>query len=96
MLFGDTRSAAYVPATNTWRTIAPIPAPRDGANVVWDGTEVLVVGGGAAGGRQLPTSGFAYDPATNRWRRLPPMESGRVGAAAVWTGKRLLLWGRVR
>ena len=93
VLFGDTRSAAYVPATNAWRTIAPIPAPRDGANVVWDGTEVLVVGGGAAGGRQLPASGFAYDPATNRWRRLPPMESGRAGAAAVWTGKRLLLWG---
>ncbi len=93
VLFGDTRSAAYVPATNAWRVISPIPAPREGANVVWDGREVLVVGGGAVGGRPLPRSGFAYDPATNRWRRLPPMESGRVGAAAVWTGKLLLLWG---
>ncbi len=91
------RAAAYDPTTNTWRRIAPLPAPRNGANVVWDGHEILVVGGaGAPSGDKLPpaaTVGFAYDPATNRWRRLPPMESGRVGAAAVWTGNRLLLWG---
>jgi spore germination protein GerM/N-acetylneuraminic acid mutarotase len=87
------RAAAYNPATNTWRRIAPIPAPREGANAVWDGLEVLVVGGSAAGGEQLPTVGFAYNPATSRWRQLPLMESGRARAAAVWTGKRLLVWG---
>jgi N-acetylneuraminic acid mutarotase len=86
------RAAAYNPATNKWRRIAPLPAPRGGASAVWDGRELLVVGG-APGARKLATVGFAYDPATNRWRRLAPMESGRVGAAAVWTGKRLLLWG---
>ena len=58
---------------------------------MWDGREVLVVGGGTRNG--LARSGFAYNPATNRWRRLPPMDSGRIGAAAVWTGSRLLLWG---
>jgi spore germination protein GerM len=87
------RAAAYNPATDTWRRIASIPAPRDGANAVWDGRELLVVGGGAVGGKQLPPVGFAYNPATNRWRRLSPMESGRSGSAAVWTGKELLLWG---
>jgi len=85
------RAAAYNPATNTWRRIAPLPAPRGGASAVWDGREILVVGGAA--GRTAARAGFAYDPATNRWRRLAPMESGRIGAAAVWTGSRLLLWG---
>jgi hypothetical protein len=92
------RAAAYNPATNTWRRIAPLPVRRGGANVAWDGRELLVVGGagapkpsGAPG--PLPRVGFAYDPQTNRWRRLAPMPSGRVGAAAVWTGRRLLVWG---
>jgi N-acetylneuraminic acid mutarotase len=91
------RAAAYNPATNTWRRIAPLPAARNGANVVWDGSEVLVVGGSAVTrvghAPAAAAVGFAYDPASNRWRRLPPMESGRVGAAAVWTGEQLLIWG---
>ena len=39
------RIASYNPTTNTWRRIAPLPAPRSGATIVWDGREVLVVGG---------------------------------------------------
>jgi N-acetylneuraminic acid mutarotase len=87
------RAAAYNPTTDTWRRIAPLPAPRDGAAAVWDGREVLVVGGAASPGGPLARVGFAYNPATNRWRRLPSMESGRTEFAAVWTGKRLLIWG---
>jgi N-acetylneuraminic acid mutarotase len=87
------RAAAYNPATDKWRRIAPLPAPRGGANAVWDGREVLVVGGAVSGTSPLPRVGFAYNPATNRWRRLPRMETGRIGAAAVWTGARLLVWG---
>src|SRR5947209_3841024 len=85
------RAAAYNPATDKWRRIAPLPAPRGGASAVWDGHEILVVGGAA--GRVAARTGFGYNPTTNRWRRLPPMDSGRLGAAAVWTGSRLLLWG---
>jgi hypothetical protein len=90
------RAAAYNPATRTWRRIAPLPEPRGGANVVWDGHEVLVVGGATTVGAVTPRLarvGLAYNPATNRWRRLPPMESGRANGVAQWTGKRLLLWG---
>jgi N-acetylneuraminic acid mutarotase len=91
------RAAAYDPATNRWHRIPPLPAPRNGAVAVWDGHEVLVLGGSAGGPRGKPAPltrvGLAYDPATNRWRRLPPMESGRIGAAVVWTGTRVLLWG---
>jgi N-acetylneuraminic acid mutarotase len=87
------RAAAYNPATNTWRRIASLPAVRGGANAVWDGHEILVVGGSASGASTPARVGFAYKPTTNRWRRLPPMESGRLGASAVWTGTRLLVWG---
>ncbi|TMK57225.1 MAG: hypothetical protein E6G60_17190, partial [Actinobacteria bacterium] len=91
------RAAAYNPVTDTWRRIAKLPAPRGGSTAVWDGRELLVIGGAPAprGGNPAPLTkvGFAYDPAANRWRSLPPMESGRVASAAVWTGNQLLLWG---
>jgi hypothetical protein len=91
------RAAAYNPTTNRWRRIAQLPGPRGGATAVWDGRELLVVGGAgrALPGRPAPLArvGFAYNPATNRWRRLSPMPSGRAGAAVVWTGKRILVWG---
>jgi N-acetylneuraminic acid mutarotase len=91
------RAAAYDPATNRWRRIAPPPAPRNGANAVWDGRELLVVGGAGTPGHGTPAplrrTGFAYDPAANRWRRLAPMPTGRIGASAAWTGSQLLLWG---
>jgi hypothetical protein len=86
------RAAAYDPATDTWRRIAPLPESdvRFGGSAVWDGREVLVVGAGARSQDAL-----AYNPTTNRWRRLASMEPGHGGAsrAAVWTGKRLLVWG---
>jgi hypothetical protein len=91
------RAAAYNPVTDTWRRIDPLPAARSNANAVWDGREVLIVGGtGVAHAGRAPTPaaiGFAYDPATNSWRRLPSMGAGRVRAAAAWTGRRLLIWG---
>jgi N-acetylneuraminic acid mutarotase len=87
------RAAAYDPATDTWRRIAPPPTPdaRFGGTAVWDGREVLVVGAGTRSQDAL-----AYNPATNHWRRLASMERGHSGASAVWTGKRLLVWGGTR
>ena len=80
------RAAAYNPATNTWRRIARMPAP--GGTGVWDGRELLVIGGGSNG-----RSALSYSPTKNHWRQLSPLPSSRVGAAIVWTGKQLLLWG---
>lgn len=91
------RAAAYDPARNAWRRVRPLPEPREGASAVWDGRELLVVGGTAAPrGARVPTparTAFAFDPGTNRWRRLRSMPSGRVGAVAAWAGRRLVLWG---
>jgi N-acetylneuraminic acid mutarotase len=78
------RAAAYNPRTDKWRRLSPAPGPLGSASGVWDGREVLVVGGAV---------GLAYSPATNHWRRLPRMSPPRFEAATVWTGKQLLEWG---
>jgi N-acetylneuraminic acid mutarotase len=86
------RAAAYDPATDTWRRIAPLPERRAGATALWDGKEILVVGGRDMNGSQTGV-GFAYNPATNGWRQLPATEPGRMQAVAAWTGSRLVVWG---
>lgn len=88
--------AAYNPVTGKWRKIAPMPMDHWGAKAVWDGKEVLFLGGsvGAPGtGVRLADRGLAYNPATNRWRWLPVMQYPRSGFAAVWTGRQVLIWG---
>jgi Kelch motif protein len=87
---GIAQAAAYNPATNTWRRLAPPPTSGLGhAGVAaWNGRELLVVGAGNRG-----RSAFAYDPTTNRWRRLASLPAPRIGGLTVWTGKRLYVLG---
>jgi N-acetylneuraminic acid mutarotase len=88
-------AAAYNPATHAWRKLPSMPTPRTDATAVWDGTEVLVVGGwNVVGGRGVWLArGVAFNPTTNTWRWLPAMKFPRQGHVAVWTGSRLLVWG---
>ncbi len=83
--------AAYNPATRTWRKLPPMPAGRANGIALWDGTEVLFLGGDTTG--HTPARGLAYNPATRRWRMLPAMHYARSGFAAVWTGHQALVWG---
>jgi hypothetical protein len=88
--------AAYNPVTRKWRKITPMPLDHWGATAVWDGKEVLFIGGftGAPGtGIRLAVRDLAYDPAANRWRWLPKVAYPRSGFAAVWTGRQVLVWG---
>jgi len=84
------RGAAYDPATNHWRRLAPVPVAsmRFAGGAAWDGHELLVVGAGASA-----RDTYAYDPVTNRWRRLAPLPEPRVGCLTVWTGTRLYVLG---
>jgi hypothetical protein len=84
------RAAAYDPAGDTWKQLAPPPFSglRFRGAAAWDGREILVAGTG--GGAR---SAFAYDPTTDRWRRLAPLPFGLQDASAFWTGSRLLVWG---
>ena len=86
-------AAAYNPVTRTWRKLPPMPEARSDATAVWDGTEVLFIGGRRAGAGAPSADGVAFNPATGRWRHLPAMESGRTQFAAAWTGRRVLVWG---
>lgn len=66
--------AAYDPATDTWRPLAPSPlAGRGGAGAVWTGTEILVLAT-RQGGVQPTRDGAAYNPATDTWRILPEFD----------------------
>jgi Immunoglobulin-like domain of bacterial spore germination len=91
------RIAAYNPVSNAWRRLAPLPAPRFNAEAVWDGREMLILGGLGASQGGKPGSpaqvGFGYSPKTNRWRQLAPIPTGRTNFPAVWTGTQLLIWG---
>ncbi len=71
-----------------------MPGARWGATAVWDGTEVLFIGGTRAGAPGPESDGVAFNPATGEWRRLPGMGYyNRWEFAAVWTGRQVLVWG---
>jgi hypothetical protein len=79
-------AAAYNPATSTWRRLPSMPRPRGGGTALWDGKEVLFIGGSRSPNASA-RRGMAYNPATNRWRLLPAMssraaDSRRCGPAA--------------
>src|ERR1019366_8243200 len=79
-----------------WSALPAAPIThRDGASMVWTGSELLVWGGASgAEDHQLYADGAAYDPETGAWRRLPASPlSPRVGQAAGWTGKEMVIWG---
>lgn len=71
---------AYDPATNTWRTIRPMPTPRSHVGVGVIGGIVYVVGG-QSGDDHLPVV-EAYDPATDQWTTRAPLPYP-VGALSV-------------
>lgn len=85
--------AAYNPATNTWRRLPPMPQRRGGGTAVWDGREVLFLGGTSPQSGQPSLRGMAFNPVTSSWRLLPVMQYRRAGFAAVWTGRDVLVWG---
>ena len=84
--------AAYDPVTGRWRQLAPSGAGRAGAQAVWDGTDVLVVGGGS-GRSDSRTNGrhtLAWNPTTNRWRSLA-LTPFTEAHDAVWTGSLIVV-----
>lgn len=89
----DIDGAAYDPATNTWRPIAPAPInPRAGHVAVWMGQELLVYGGSRTFERNAPAA--LYDPATDTWRLTSPSLLDRAYgiATAAWTGEEVVIW----
>jgi N-acetylneuraminic acid mutarotase len=86
---------AYDPATDQWRTVAPLPiAIHHPAAAVVDGR--LFVVGGYTGGRVRWTplgTMFEYEPAQNSWRGRAQMPTPRGGLAVAVVDGRLYALG---
>lgn len=75
--------AAYSPFGDSWRPIAPLPAPlTELHHLLWLGTEMFGIDDNG--------QGAAYDPALDSWRLLSP--SGLTNIVdANWTGAEVLV-----
>lgn len=97
----DTASAAaFDPATDTWRALAPPPGGAGGYAVgaAWTGSSMLVaIQLGDPNAESFGNDGlglYAYDPATDTWEeRAKPIWGDRFGEL-VWTGDRLVIWSQ--
>ena len=80
--------AAYDPATDTWRKIAPNQWAGPGTMSTWTGDRLVVV---------AKRSGAAYAPATDTWTDLPYLPDGVNSgfAGVVWSGTDIYgaVWG---
>jgi N-acetylneuraminic acid mutarotase len=98
----------YDPVADSWRALAPVPAPRLAAAAVESGGKIYVMGGVGAypglenqslGGEQparVLDTNQVYDPATNTWQTRQTLPTARnhmfVGAVG---GKIYVIGGRV-
>ena len=84
--------------SRSWTSLPPAPiSGRLGAGVVWDGSEMIVWGGGsrAQGITTLEADGAAYNPVTRTWRTIAPAPPGVLGGAgggSAWTGTAAVFW----
>lgn len=81
-----------------WSVLARSPlGTRFGPAFVWDGRELLELGGTAGGrlGGAPSDRGAAYNPGRDRWRRVAsaPAAVLPAGAASVWTGHQVFVFG---
>lgn len=90
-----TTSAAYAPATGTWRRLPRVPRPRVHPAAVWAGDRVLLLGGLRGGLVTSPVlrTVVSYRPALGAWRPETPAPAGRFSAGWAWTGRMVLGWG---
>jgi N-acetylneuraminic acid mutarotase len=73
----------YIPSTDTWTTVAPLPDARSGlaATVGPDGRIYAI--GGYSPGCACTTEVTAYSPITNTWTSVAPLPTGRRFLDAV-------------
>ena len=69
----------YDPAANQWTMLAPLPAVRNGASAVSNGTYLYILGG-SFGSTHTQTL-YRYDPATNSYTLLAPIPRGATQSA---------------
>ena len=87
-------ASEYDPATDTWRTLAPLKTPRGSVAVAALNGKIHAIGGRTPD-RVTSAVHEVYDPATNMWTDAAPLPLARdhVGVAAV-NGKIHIIGGR--
>jgi N-acetylneuraminic acid mutarotase len=87
----------YDPAMDSWlptSTGTNCPTPRSGHIAIWNGSEMIVWGGGT--GYPIFNSGGRYNPTFDTWSatstgtNCPTPRSGHI---AIWTGTEMIVWG---
>jgi hypothetical protein len=80
------RNEVYDPATDRWRSLAPMPVARDHLGLALVNGKIYTFGGFVKTVHEgAGTDVFEYDPASNTWRARAPLKSplGSVGAAVI-------------
>ena len=87
----------YDPATDSWRTLAPVPMGANHTGIAVLGGKIYIGGGFLATGHGMSTDRFfAYDPATDRWQELSRLSSPRGAPAFIAVGGKLhAIGGRI-
>lgn len=85
----------YDPVTNTWRSRAEIPSPRNFATASAVNGKCYVIGGGTGKTFSDPalTTVQAYDPQTNTWENRAPLPEGRHAAASAVVDSKIYVIG---
>lgn len=101
-------NAVYYPSSNTWQTLAPMPAGRNHAAGASDGERFYIFGGrgNGSGGNGAVAVGYddvqIYDPLTDTWETsfdvgstIPalPQRRGGMGSAVYFAGELYVLGG---
>lgn len=95
--FSTEASPTTIGQAGPWSAIPSFRKPTTGANVVWTGTEALMIGGTYPDGTLAGID--AYNPDTSQWRTVlggASFEGSQLdfsGYLAFWTGTSLLLIG---
>jgi len=75
----------YDSVSNSWKTVAALPAARYLFNAIFDGTNIIYTFGGrtnATTGAETTTV-LSYDVGGNTWTTLAPMPVATAGSAAI-------------
>ncbi len=86
----------YDPATQSWTNYtSELMVERVGHKAVWNGEEVLVVGGRSNRLKTYFGEVYAFNPDTQKWRILSSSQTpeGRSSSSIVWTGSSAIVWG---
>jgi hypothetical protein len=93
VLRGGGVMAAYAPASDTWRHLAPAPGAPVGTEkqMVWTGAEIVAKLGIPGGNAPPDGVAYRYDLATDRWSPMPNPGFGQHALySLVWDGREVI------